>query len=105
MLEMAELVPANLTEEHIGFVLGPRLKEFRLDIETPVETYSTPRRLTARIGKVAERQTDLEDLLMGHNWRLFAARGLGQGAAMEEAEELRGTSLPPQERRRACRTE
>jgi threonine dehydrogenase-like Zn-dependent dehydrogenase len=27
----------------------------------------------------------LEDLLMGHNWRLFAARGLGRGAAMEEA--------------------
>ena len=25
MLEMAELVPANLTEEHIGFMLGPRL--------------------------------------------------------------------------------
>ncbi len=25
MMEMAELVPANLTEEHIGFVLGPRL--------------------------------------------------------------------------------
>lgn len=25
MLEMAELVPANLTEEHIGFVIGPRL--------------------------------------------------------------------------------
>jgi len=25
MMEMAELVPANLTEDHIGFVLGPRL--------------------------------------------------------------------------------
>ncbi len=25
MMEMAELVPSNLTEEHIGFVLGPRL--------------------------------------------------------------------------------
>ena len=25
MMEMADLVPANLTEEHIGFVLGPRL--------------------------------------------------------------------------------
>ncbi len=25
MMEMAELEPANLTEEHIGFVLGPRL--------------------------------------------------------------------------------
>jgi len=25
MMEMAELAPANLTEEHIGFVLGPRL--------------------------------------------------------------------------------
>ena len=25
MLEMTELIPANLTEEHIGFMLGPRL--------------------------------------------------------------------------------
>ena len=27
----------------------------------------------------------LEDLLMGHNWRLYAARGLSREAAMEEA--------------------
>ena len=33
--------------------------------DAPVEGYSTPRRLTARIAKIAERQTDLEELLTG----------------------------------------
>ncbi len=42
-----------------------RLAEFRLAPEAPVESFSTPRRLTVRIARLAERQTDLEDLLMG----------------------------------------
>jgi glycyl-tRNA synthetase beta chain len=41
------------------------LRAHRLSPDAPVESYSTPRRLTARIAKIAERQTDLEDLLMG----------------------------------------
>src|SRR5215212_4775349 len=48
-----------------GQQLMARLKEFRLDTSAPVETFSTPRRLTARVTKLAERQTDLEDLVTG----------------------------------------
>ena len=63
-----EEIPASwlpsLTQQ-FGDAVAARLKECRLDVEPAVETYSTPRRLTARVAKVAERQTDLEDLLMG----------------------------------------
>ncbi|OFW01318.1 MAG: glycine--tRNA ligase subunit beta [Acidobacteria bacterium RIFCSPLOWO2_02_FULL_68_18] len=45
--------------------LDLRLKEFRLTTGGPAESYSTPRRLTARVAKLAERQTDLEDLVTG----------------------------------------
>jgi glycyl-tRNA synthetase beta chain len=45
--------------------LEARLKEFRLAPGAPVESFSTPRRLTARVAKVAERQEDKEDLAMG----------------------------------------
>ena len=41
------------------------LRTHRLVADAPVESYSTPRRLTARIAKIAERQTDLEELLTG----------------------------------------
>jgi glycyl-tRNA synthetase beta chain len=63
-----EEIPASwlppLTAQ-IGGVTAARLTELRLDAESPVETYSTPRRLTVRVAHVAERQTDLEELLMG----------------------------------------
>src|SRR6266581_8958892 len=49
----------------IGEVVVTCLKEQRLAPETPVETYSTPRRLTVRIARLAERQTDLEELVNG----------------------------------------
>jgi glycyl-tRNA synthetase beta chain len=49
----------------IGNRLDARLREFRLAPTTPVETFSTPRRLTARLARVAERQTDLEEVLTG----------------------------------------
>jgi glycyl-tRNA synthetase beta chain len=42
-----------------------QLKAFRLDIDGPVETFSTPRRLTLLVARVAERQTDLEEVLTG----------------------------------------
>jgi glycyl-tRNA synthetase beta chain len=45
--------------------LDSRLKEFRLVPDASAESYSTPRRLSARIVRLAERQTDLEDLVMG----------------------------------------
>jgi len=41
------------------------MKELRLEAEAPVETFSTPRRLAVRIAHIAERQADLEELLMG----------------------------------------
>ncbi len=45
--------------------LGARLTEYRIDAGAPIETFSTPRRLTARVGKIAERQEDLEETVSG----------------------------------------
>jgi len=45
--------------------LDARLKEARLTTDAPTESYSTPRRLTARVVKLAERQTDFEELMTG----------------------------------------
>jgi glycyl-tRNA synthetase beta chain len=63
-----EEIPASwlpgLTTQ-VGTKLESRLKELRLAPAAPIETFSTPRRLTARIGKLAERQTDSEELLTG----------------------------------------
>ena len=51
MMELAELVPANLTEEHIGFVLGPRLNALgRLgDANPAVELLTTSNPARARL--------------------------------------------------------
>lgn len=49
----------------LGEHVASRLVSLRLPPDGPVETYSTPRRLTARVGRMAERQTDLEELLTG----------------------------------------
>ena len=45
--------------------LGARLTEHRLGAGAPVESFSTPRRLTGRIAKIAERQEDLEETISG----------------------------------------
>ncbi|HEU4939237.1 MAG TPA: glycine--tRNA ligase subunit beta [Vicinamibacterales bacterium] len=45
--------------------LKDRLTEFRIAPMAAVESYCTPRRLTARIAKIAERQEDLEETLSG----------------------------------------
>jgi glycyl-tRNA synthetase beta chain len=45
--------------------LEDRLRELRLPPAAPIEAFSTPRRLTVRVGKLAERQTDFEELLTG----------------------------------------
>jgi glycyl-tRNA synthetase beta chain len=63
-----EEIPAGwlpgLTQQ-LGRHVDARLKEFRLTGEGPAETYSTPRRLTARVAKLSERQTDFEELVTG----------------------------------------
>jgi glycyl-tRNA synthetase beta chain len=63
-----EELPASwlpgLTQQ-IGEVVLAQLRAHRLAPESPAETFSTPRRLTVRIARVAERQTDLEDLVTG----------------------------------------
>jgi len=69
LLELGlEEIPAGwlpgLTEQ-IGKVLEAQLKLARLSTEDPIETFSTPRRLTVRSAHISERQTDLEELLTG----------------------------------------
>jgi glycyl-tRNA synthetase beta chain len=63
-----EEIPASwlpgLTAQ-LGRHLDARLKEFRLTGEGAAETYSTPRRLTARVAKLSERQSDFEELVTG----------------------------------------
>ena len=63
-----EEIPAgwlpNLTVQTAKHV-DARLKEARLTSDAPAEAYSTPRRLTARVIRVAERQTDFEELVTG----------------------------------------
>ena len=49
----------------IGEVIVAAAASRRLVPEAPAETFSTPRRLTVRIARVAERQTDLEELVTG----------------------------------------
>jgi glycyl-tRNA synthetase beta chain len=69
LLELGcEEIPASwlpsLTNQ-VGEVLASQLRERRLNPETPVETYSTPRRLMVRIERIPERQTDFEELITG----------------------------------------
>ena len=45
--------------------VGARLKELRIAPGAPIESFSTPRRLTARVGKIAERQEDFEETISG----------------------------------------
>src|SRR5580765_7685901 len=45
--------------------LQARLKEMRLTPDVAIEAFSTPRRLTARIGRMPERQEDLDETVTG----------------------------------------
>ncbi len=45
--------------------LERRLKDARLAPAAAIETFSTPRRLTARVARLADHQTDLEELVTG----------------------------------------
>ena len=49
----------------LGDHLSARLGALRVPPDGPVETFSTPRRLTARIARMPERQSDLEELING----------------------------------------
>src|SRR5436190_2883315 len=49
----------------VGEIVAAQLRQHRLPPESPAETFSTPRRLTVRITRVPERQTDLEELVNG----------------------------------------
>ena len=63
-----EEIPASwlpgLTRQ-VATHLDARLKDARLDTDARAESYSTPRRLTARVAKLAERQHDHEELVTG----------------------------------------
>ena len=105
------LVP--LTNE-IGDVVREALKAHRLPAESPVETFSTPRRLTARVARVPERQTDLEDLVTGPPASAafdkdgrptpaasgFAAKQGVEVSALERIETAKGTYLGYRKRQR-----
>ncbi|HEY2432359.1 MAG TPA: glycine--tRNA ligase subunit beta [Vicinamibacterales bacterium] len=45
--------------------LSARLASMRLKPDAPVETYATPRRLTACVGRMPERQEDLDETVSG----------------------------------------
>ena len=45
--------------------LEARLKELRIAAGAPIESFSTPRRLTARVAGIAERQDDLDETITG----------------------------------------
>lgn len=105
-----EEIPASwlpgLTNQ-VGEVVLAQLKEHRLAPEAPAETYSTPRRLTVRIAKLAERQTDLEEVLNGPPVSAafkgdgsatpaavgFAAKNGTEVALLERVETPKGTYL------------
>ena len=49
----------------LGDHLSARLSGLRVPPDAPVETFGTARRLTARVVRMPERQTDLEELISG----------------------------------------
>src|SRR3954453_471273 len=63
-----EEIPASwlpaLTNQ-VGEIVGAQLRAHRLPPESPVETYSTPRRLTVRVVRIPGRQKHLEELVNG----------------------------------------
>ena len=72
----------SLTRQ-IGERVGAQLAAVRLDCPNPPEPFGTPRRLTVRVAKVADRQTDLEETLTGPPVRAaFDADGQPTQAAL-----------------------
>src|SRR5690606_23232919 len=54
-------------------VTAAQLQAARLEVDSPVESWTTPRRLTVRDARVAEGQTDFEEVVSGQP--VQAARG------------------------------
>ena len=54
--------------------VGARLTEYRIAPGAPIESFSTPRRLTAHVAKIAERQEDLEETISGPRVRGLQSR-------------------------------
>jgi glycyl-tRNA synthetase beta chain len=91
----------------VGEVVVAQLQQHRLGPEAPAETFSTPRRLTVRIARLAERQTDLEEVLNGPPVSAaftadgaptpaaigFAAKNGTDVASLERVETAKGTYL------------
>ena len=59
----ASWMPALTTQ--LRQKLKAQLSDFRLGPLEEPESFSTPRRLTARVAKIAERQEDLEETVTG----------------------------------------
>jgi glycyl-tRNA synthetase beta chain len=104
LLELGcEEIPASwlpsLTNQ-VGEVLAAQLTERRLGPETPVETFSTPRRLMVRIARIPERQSDSEEVITGPPATApeaavagFAAKQGVEASALERIETAKGTYL------------
>ena len=72
----------SLTRQ-VGERVGVQLMAARLDCPMPPDPFGTPRRLTVRVAKVADRQTDLEETLTGPPVRAaFDADGQPTQAAL-----------------------
>jgi glycyl-tRNA synthetase beta chain len=98
----------------IGEVVAAELRERRLVPESPIESFSTPRRLTVRVARVPERQTDHEELVTGPPVSAgfapdgaptaaaigFAARQGADVAALERVDTARGSYLAFRRRQR-----
>jgi len=98
----------------LGKIVEDQLRHHRLGAEAPAETFSTPRRLTVRIARVPERQTDLEELVNGPPVSAaftpdgtptpaasgFAAKQGIDVAALERVETPKGTYLAFRRRQR-----
>jgi glycyl-tRNA synthetase beta chain len=107
----------SLTNQ-IGRVVEDQLRAHRLPPEVAAETYSTPRRLTVRVSRVPERQTDLEELVNGPPVSAafkpdglptqaaagFAARQGVEIAALERVQTPRGEYLAYRRRQRGKTT-
>ncbi|MGQ0732722.1 MAG: glycine--tRNA ligase subunit beta [Acidobacteriota bacterium] len=59
----ASWLPSLTTQ--MATVLAERLGALRVAPAAAIESYSTPRRLTARVGRLAERQSDLDEIVTG----------------------------------------
>ncbi len=63
-----EEIPASwlpALTDHLAQRVTQRLADFRLTTDGPVESSATPRRLTAWVARVSERQSDLEENVSG----------------------------------------